>query len=214
MGLMSDILIAGVDEAGKGPVIGPLVICGVALPEDKLDELSKAGVKDSKKLPPNRREQLAGWIRDASETVEITEFTAQTIDRLRKDDVNLNRIEAIGFASIVKKLGVSTVYADSVGPNPGKFADTLRGFLDVDVDLTVECRADENYSVVSAASILAKVRRDERIRKLAEKYGEVGSGYPSDERTVRFLEEWVKSHSDLPNFVRKSWKTAGKLKQS
>ncbi|KXB06282.1 hypothetical protein AKJ51_03935 [candidate division MSBL1 archaeon SCGC-AAA382A20] len=208
---MSDILIATVDEAGRGPVIGPLVICGVAFPKDKLDELSKAGVKDSKKLSPRRRGQLVGWIRGAPETVEITELTAQTVDRLRRNGVNMNRIETIEFATIPKKLVASAVYTDSVGPNSEKFADTLRSFLYTDIDLTVECKADENYLQVSAASILAKVKRDERVRELEEKHGEIGSGYPSDERTVRFLEKWVEDHAELPSFVRRSWRTANGL---
>ncbi|KXA90870.1 hypothetical protein AKJ57_03415 [candidate division MSBL1 archaeon SCGC-AAA259A05] len=205
--------IAGLDEAGRGPVIGPLVIRGVALSAESLDELSEAGVKDSKKLSSKQRKHLAGRIEETSETVEITELTARTIDRLRRNGVNMNRIEAIGFASILKKLGASAVYADSVGPNPEKFADTLRSFLCTDVDLTVECRADEKYVQVSAASILAKVRMDERIRELEEKHGEMGSGYPSDEQTVRFLEKWVESHAELPGSVRKSWKTVDGVKR-
>ncbi|KXA89667.1 hypothetical protein AKJ61_02390 [candidate division MSBL1 archaeon SCGC-AAA259B11] len=206
--------IAGLDETGRGPVIAPLVVCGVALPTESLDKLSEVGVKDSKKLSSKQRKHLAERIRNASEAVETVEFTAQTIDRLRKDGINMNQIEAIGFASLVKKLGIGAVYADSVGPNPGKFADRLRSFLYTDVDLTVECRADENYTQVSAASILAKVRRDKRIRELAEEYGEMGSGYPSDEQTVRFLEEWAESHAELPGFVRKSWKTVERLENS
>lgn len=152
---MAGKCIAGLDEAGRGPVIGPLVVCGVAQPTESLDELSEAGVKDSKKLSSEQRKHLVERIRNASKAVEAVEFTAQTISRLKENGVSMNRIEAVGFASIMKKLGVSAVYVDSVGPNSEKFDDALRSFLCTDVDMTVEYRADEDYTQVSAAPILA-----------------------------------------------------------
>lgn len=202
----------GVDEAGRGPVIGPLAICGAVFPTEKLKTLSGMDVRDSKKLSPKRRERLAEPIKRAAEAYEVVEMKAQTIDRLRGEDgVNLHQVEAIGFTSILKKFDADKVYTDSVGIFPEKFADTLRSFLNTDIDLTVECKADENYLQVSAAFILVKVKRDERVRKLEEKHGEMGSGYPSDERTVRFLEKWVEDHAELPSFVRRSWRTANGL---
>lgn len=108
-------LVAGVDEAGRGPVIGPLVVCGVALPAESLDGLSEAGVKNSKKLSPERRERLAEQIKENSETVETAEFTARTIDRLREDGANMDRIGAIGFTSVLKGFDAGAVHVDPPG---------------------------------------------------------------------------------------------------
>ncbi|KXA90478.1 hypothetical protein AKJ62_00875 [candidate division MSBL1 archaeon SCGC-AAA259D14] len=208
---MSDRHVVGVDESGRGPVIGPLVACGVMVSEENLEVLSEAGVRNSKKLSPERRERLANTIRKAAEAYEVVELGARTIDRLSGDGVNLNRIEAVGFASILKGLDADEAYIDSAGASPEKFVDILQGFLNADIDLTVECKADKNYSVVSAASILAKVKRDKRVEELGKEYSEIGSGYPSDKRTVRFLRKQMENRAKLPDFVRKSWKTVNRL---
>lgn len=207
-------LVAGADEAGRGPVLGPMVICGVTLNPEVFKELNAERVRDSKKIGPQRRVELAKLIIERAERHEIIEFEASEIDRLRLEkDVNLNEIEAIGFARLINKLDPPKVYVDSASANAEKFAESIRQQLEVDTELVVEHEADVKYLPVSAASIIAKVRRDERIEKLSHHYGELGSGYPADERTINFLESWMQEHRELPEFARSSWKTAQRIEK-
>lgn len=189
-----------------------MVISGVTLSPGTFRELKAERVRDSKKISPKRRETLAELIKDRADKYEIVEFSAAEIDQLRAEGTNMNRIEALGFARVLKVLDPPKAYLDSASSNADKFSEHIRNILGQEIEMVVEHKADEKYLPVSAASILAKVRRDGRIDELKEKYGKTGSGYPSDERTIRFLERWMRSHEDLPNFARKSWKTAQRIK--
>jgi ribonuclease HII len=85
-------------------------------------------------------------------------------------------------------------------------------FLPFKVQIISEHKADKKYPIVSAASIIAKVERDKAIKEIEEKYGEVGCGYPTDPKTIKFLEKYLKKYGKYPEFVRKSWKPAKRLK--
>lgn len=205
-------MIAGCDEAGRGPVLGSMVLCGVLLDERTVDELKTAGVRDSKLLTPKRRESLAKLITEKASGVEIIEISAAEIDdsRLVKS-VNLNELEAKNFAQIIDRLKPELVYLDSPDPNPKLFEQRLRRYLKGNPKIVAENFADRKYVAVSAASIVAKVRRDQRIAELRERYGDLGSGYPADPITISFLKRWVQQHGSLPDFARKSWETAQRI---
>jgi ribonuclease HII len=205
-------MIAGADEVGRGPVFGPMVLCGVLLDEKILDELKAAGVKDSKLLTPKRRETLAKLIEERVEKFEIVELSPAEIDELRiVKKVNLNEIEAMNFAKILDYLKPEIAYVDSADPNPAMFKERIERHMKTRTSLVVENYADSTYVVVAAASVVAKVRRDARIAELSRKYGDLGSGYSSDPRTMSFLERWVREHGKLPDFARKSWKPAKRV---
>lgn len=207
-------LVAGADEAGRGPVLGSMIICGVSLKPNVFKELNMERVRDSKLISPKRRAELAELIIDRAEKFEVIEFEAGEIDRLRlSEGVNLNEIEAMGFAEVINRLNPSKMYVDSASSNSEKFAESIKGRLKVNTDLIVEHGADNKYLPVSAASIIAKVKRDDIIMELSRKHGELGSGYPSDERTIKFLENWVKENRSLPSFARKSWKTSQRIEK-
>lgn len=189
-----------------------MVICGITLDPESFEELRVERVRDSKKISPRRRESLAALLKDRAEDYEIVEFGPAEIDQLRAEGTNLNEIEALGFAKILNRLEPPKAYIDSASANTEVFADSISELLECDMELVVEHGADEKYLPVSAASIIAKVRRDSEIEELKKKYGETGSGYPADERTVRFLENWVRENGELPPFARNSWKTAERIK--
>jgi len=200
-------MIAGLDEAGRGPVIGPLVIAGVACPGEDESWLKGLGARDSKLLSARRREDVYREI--ISEfRVEVVRFQPPEVDRALKHRVSLNQVEAKGFARVINQLCPEKAILDCVGRKPRVFSNLVRRGLKVECSLKVEHRADLNYPIVGAASIVAKVERDREIEKLKEKYGEMGSGYASDVATRDFLEKWMEEHDCLPSFVRTSWKTA------
>lgn len=207
--------IAGIDEAGKGPVIGPMCIGGVLADKEKLDSLKNLGVADSKKLAPKKREHLAHQIRKYAQKVYIFEVSPSQIDELRKV-MTMNQIMVLGFSRVLEELQPDMAYVDAADVNAARFGTNLKAqyakkYPEKANELSVvsEHQADATYPVVSAASIVAKVRRDELIKELGKKIGiDFGSGYPSDPKTQRFLEDWSMVHDTLPEFVRHSWKTA------
>lgn len=204
-------MIAGIDEAGKGPVLGPMCIAGVLLDKKNLNELARIGVKDSKKLTARRREVLAADIKKLADKYFILEVSPAQIDELRKI-MTMNEIMVICFAKVLEELKPDRAFVDAADVNAARFGENVRIKYAGEIDITSEHGADEKYPVVSAASIIAKVQRDALISELEENAGvEIGSGYPADPKTIRFLENWIQEHGSLPDFARGSWETAKRL---
>ena len=201
-------MILGIDEAGRGPVIGPLVIAGVMVDEEGLKRLIGLGVKDSKKLSPLQRNELYQGIIGFAAT-HVVKIQAKELDRLmvRK---GLNEIEAKHFAEIIEKTAPIKAYVDAADVSPRNFELMIRGHLKALPALVVEHKADERYPVVSAASIVAKVERDREISALHKIYGDFGSGYPSDPKTNAFLNTCFQKNRSFPECVRKKWKTVAR----
>lgn len=198
--------IIGIDEAGRGPVIGPLVVGGVAVEEEKLEKIEKLQLKDSKRLTPARRKVMARRINKIAEcnTVHIQ---AMDIDNLRAKGINLNEIEKIAIKKVIALSNPDFAYIDCLDINPQRFRDEMESFRN-SLNVIAEHKADDKYPIVSAASIIAKVERDMEIEKLRKEYRDIGSGYPSDPKTIAFLKKY--SYENLPDFVRKSWATVKK----
>lgn len=211
------MLICGIDEAGRGPVIGPLVVAGIVVDEDGLQRLIQLGVRDSKLLSPRRRGELAEQILNIARNYSIVRVQPSEIDAVveRGRRLNrLNRLEARVMARIISELRPDVVYIDASDVSPERFKQHILEELPFKIEVISEHKADRRYPVVSAASIVAKVMRDRDIEDLRRRYGDFGSGYPSDPRTINFLRSWAEKHNSLPDFVRKSWKTAKEILKS
>lgn len=198
--------ILGLDEAGRGPVIGPMVICGVLADETCIPSLVSLGVKDSKRLTPNRRLRLRDGIIRVAQAHLLLELSPREIDHAVKRR-KLNWLEARKMAEIIDELKPDLAYVDAPSVNARGYLRLLRRFLATDARIVAENYADERYPIVGAASILAKTRRDEVVQGYNEAYGDLGSGYPSDEVTVSFLENYYRAHRFFPEFVRLEWET-------
>jgi ribonuclease HII len=204
------MLVGGVDEAGRGCILGALAVAGVSVESSMLDELAALGVKDSKMLSPAQRDALYPEILKVCTRVEVSRIPPKMIDRYvsrGKKYRRLNYLEAIHMAKVIDALAVDEVYVDAPDANPARFQKELAELLSSKPRIIAEHKADVNYAIVSAASIVAKVERDRDVAELREIHGDFGSGYPSDPDTISFLESWVKSKSSQPEFARKSWKT-------
>ncbi|MBI5459272.1 ribonuclease HII [Methanobacterium sp.] len=201
--------IIGIDEAGRGSVLGPLVVSGVAVEEDRVKYLERLGLKDSKKISPKKRIVLSRKIKRIAEchTVHIT---AHDIDTLRSRDVNLNEIEKIAINRIISESNPSTCFIDSMDVKPERLTSELET-MHSEVRVVAEHKADDRYPIVSAASIIAKVERDRAIQDIRKTYENVGSGYPSDPKTIEFLKT-ISPVEDLPDFVRSSWATVERIR--
>lgn len=211
------IRIVGLDEAGRGAIIGPLIIGGVVIEKNKLDKLSTIGVKDSKMLSPKTRNRLLKLIKDISEKVVTKKISPAEIDeyvRKGKKYKRLNYLEAITMGHVALNLDPDIIYVDAADINPERFAEDIRSILKKGVKIISTHRADQKYPIVSAASIVAKCERDAEVTKIAEENGYFGSGYPSDSRTIKFLKDWLSYHGEMPSFSRTSWKTWEKIRST
>lgn len=207
------MLTLGIDDAGRGPVIGPMVLAGCLIDEETEKEFKRLGVRDSKQLTQKRREFLSNIIKEKSTAFEIVVILPAEIDGKNHEGINLNDVEAIKSAEIVNKInkgfGKIKVIVDCPSTNITKWNDFLKTKIDNLSNLEVhsEHKADQNHIAVSAASILAKTMREEQMAELKKKYGnEIGSGYCSDPVTCKFLEKNVhKYNSD--GIFRQTWST-------
>ncbi len=203
------MIIGGVDEAGRGPVFGPMIMALVVVDEKGEKTLRELGVRDSKQLSPKRREELYPEILKIAKDVVIARVEPFEIDAYVSRR-SLNELEAMKIAEMITKAKAAPelLIVDAPDSDPSRFAQRIRKYVDVNV--LAEHEADEKYPVVSAASIVAKVIRDRIIREIEELYGSFGSGYSHDPTTRAFLEEWVRKYGKLPPFARKSWQTSEK----
>jgi ribonuclease HII len=194
--------ICGVDEAGRGSMVGPLVVAGITISKPKISQLKKLGVRDSKKLSPAARERLYKKIIETVDDYYVVRIPPRIIDKSVSNH-SLNHLEAKYMAKVISKLSPSTAFVDSCDVNSKRFGKEISE-LTSNTKIRSYHHADSRFVTVSAASILAKVSRDRAIMKLANSH-DIGSGYPSDPKTKIFVKKLIRKNRDL-SFLRKSWK--------
>ncbi len=199
------MLLMGIDEAGRGCVLGPLVVAAFACDDSQLEALAATGVTDSKKLSAKRRQALLEPLA-ALGAATLHEVTPAQIDA-----GNINTLELEAMAALIRAGRPDAVWIDGPVHPRGipRFERQLRALLEHDPELVIEPKADLNYPVVSAASIFAKTTRDAHIHALDG----VGSGYPSDPKTRAHLQALIATGEPLPPYVRQRWGTVRDLYQ-
>jgi len=210
------MLVAGVDDAGRGSVIGPLVIAGILIDSEDVSKLVQLGVKDSKLLSPSRREALAVDIKRIARKHAVVKLSPAEIDKVVEKGRKLRRLnwlEAQAMAKVIELLRPDVAYVDASDVFEERFKQQILEFLPFKVEIVSEHKADRKYPVVSAASIIAKVERDREIAELKAKYGDFGCGYPTDPKTIEFLHRCLETFKEYPEFVRRSWRPAKKVKR-
>lgn len=203
-------MICGVDEAGKGPVVGPLVVAAVAVNNAK--DIANLGIKDSKQLTKSKRKELANLIKEKFNfAVEIIE--PRIVDEYRRRN-KLNELNREAFERLISKLDPNVAYVDAADVNENRFGSQIKASLTnkKDTDVISMHKADAKIEVVAAASIIAKETRENEIEKLKDKIGDFGSGYPSDERTIKFLKSFYADNGKWPTGTRESWKTLERIR--
>lgn len=195
------MVVAGVDEAGRGPVVGPMVIAIVAGEEAALKAL---GVKDSKLLSRQARERLYQLILKTAKCVNYVVIEPRVIDAWVERH-GLNKLEAENIAKLIELCEADIYYVDSPDPRPSRFASLL---VDATRRRVVAMNKAERIPVVAAASIIAKVVRDRLVDMLKADMGDFGSGYPSDPKTVSAL----RAGAVADECVRHSWSTMKRIR--
>ncbi len=174
------MLVAGIDEAGRGCVLGPLVVAGLTVKEENLSALAALGVKDSKLLTPKKREALFSEIIQLAQKHVIVKVSPLEIDHAVESQrklYKLNRLEAQTMAQIVIALEPDIAYVDAADVLEKRFGQHILEASTFKTQIVSEHKADKTYPVVSAASILAKVERDNAVAVLRNELGDFGTGY-------------------------------------
>jgi len=201
-------IICGIDEAGRGSLLGPIIVAGVCVTKKSISEMVEIGIKDSKLLSPKKRQVLFGHVINVAESICVCRINIEDID-FHVFRNNLNLLEAEAMAITIRNMKSDKTYVDSCDVNPSRYQRTIKSFLKQNNTKLVSMHhADRLSVVVSGASIIAKVIRDSELSKIRIKYGDVGSGYPSDKKTIKFVKEWFRQKNEIPPFARKSWKPA------
>jgi len=206
-------LLLGIDDAGRGPVLGPMILAGVLIEPQEEQTIKDWGAKDSKLLYPTKRKEIKEKI-EAQFKYHIETSTPKEID----DSSNLNYLEAIKAAKIINKLTKDLsekiqVIIDCPSVNIESWSNDVQKLIDNPKNISLSCehKADFNHPVVSAASIIAKEKREDEVYKLKLEFKtDFGSGYPADPKTKEFITE----NFDNPKYkelIRFSWNTVKKL---
>ncbi len=198
-------LVIGIDEAGRGPVLGDMIIALVTLKENKLADLKNLGIKDSKLLTPDQRKKLVPYIISNSVFTAVAHVSTLEIDTYNINQLVFEKITELLYASknILGNYRVKRIVVDMV-KGFKKYINKYREVYPTAEILFVE-KADLNYTEVAAASIIAKYYRDSMIDYLNKIYGNIGSGYPTDPRTINWIKKVASLETTPPAFVRKTW---------
>ena len=205
----------GADEAGKGPVLGPMIAAAVRAPVEAIPE----DVADSKRLSPDRRELLDRQLREHPDVdVGVAAVEPVTIDSPETDMNGLTVAAQARALAVVVDAGDEAV-VDAGDVSESRFARRVREGIEdrgIEIQVIAEHGADDRYQIVAAASVVAKVERDRRMELIDDEYASqvsdegtdtVGSGYPSDPATRALLRAYVRDHGDVPDCARRSWST-------
>ncbi|MCP4764307.1 MAG: ribonuclease HII [archaeon] len=212
--------IMGIDEAGRGPVLGDLFIGGVICTQEQINYLKNNGVDDSKKLSSKKRKILYKIVEKNCLEYKVDTITVKTIDNNIKQPgkKSLNVLEKELMADLIISLQPDEVFIDAIGSKPEKFEEEMKLLIKKKMKkmpkIIAKNKGDSLFTIVGAASIMAKVQRDDMIDKYKEEYaefGDIGSGYTSDAKTIGFLRKYIIKHKNPPKIARKSWETTKKL---
>ena len=202
------MIICGVDDAGRGSMVGPLVIAGVTIDKKNLKKLKSIGVQDSKKLSPKTREILYKKIIEIVDEYYVVRISPKTIDS-NVFKHKLNHLEAKNMAKVIKELSPQVAYVDSCDVDYKRFGNEI-SLLTSNSKIISRHHADSRFVVVAAASIIEKVSRDKSIHRLKKNY-DLGSGYPSDKKTVKCVKKLLLQKKQSYSFIRMSLKPVQKI---
>ena len=199
-------VVLGIDEAGRGPVLGDMFVVCAGFREESIKYLRELGVRDSKSLSPHARAVLFPKIIEIAEVVFVKRYSPSVIDRNNLNKLFVNAVILSIKAVLSMGIDVREVYVDAL--SSPKHKESLVRNIPSNIRFVYEYKADVKYPVVAAASIIAKFLRDTHVSYLRSIYGDFGSGYPSDPKTIKWLAEHAPAESPI---VRKTWLTLKRL---
>ena len=201
-------LILGIDEAGRGPVIGPMTIGGAVIDSARLNELEALKLRDSKKIARNVRTEIFGSLGNFLDGSRVISFEPEELRQ------NLTQIELNAIVDLIEEFKPGEVYIDAPVPPSAipAFVELIRKRVSYEnLKIVAKNKADDIFPIVSAASILAKVTRDNAVEALWKVHGDFGWGYPAEPKTENFLRSCYESTGSFPDCVRLRWGTVQRI---
>ncbi len=190
----------GIDEAGRGSLIGPMIVAAVILDPKGEERLKELGVKDSKMLTPRKREMLEKEIIKNAIWYKRIAVMPSVIDEYNLNKLTLKIMKQLAEEGLRRYPELTEIIVDRVGGYKPPLLKTKSN-----IKQTMEKKADSKYTVVAAASIMAKTERDRIIDFYRKEYGLKGSGYPSDKKTIEWL---LEKKENIPReIIRVKWRT-------
>lgn len=203
--------VVGVDEAGRGSFVGPLVVGAFAIEDSRVDAVRAAGARDSKELSAPAREEVYARLLRLGALASVS-LSPRSVDRAVKNG-GLNTLEAAAFGRVIRRLGADEARVDACDTNEARFGRRVSARAGGGTRILARHHADRDDPIVGAASIVAKVRRDRALARLRATLGEgIGSGYPSDAQTVEFVRAHLREVEGAPAWLRVSWATMTRVK--
>lgn len=204
----------GIDEAGRGPVLGPMVLAAVCLDSNAARVLTRAGLRDSKVYGAGdraraMRAELAGRVLEVAAHVEVHVVDVAEIDRrVVRSELNvLEREVAEGL--IERALGQALERATPIDRIIADGKNLFRPLTARYPQLEALDRAESRHASVAAASVVAKSRRDQIFERIRRRYqpsfGKIRGGGYANAATRQFLRAYAQRHGDLPPEARRSW---------
>jgi ribonuclease HII len=205
--------VLGIDEAGRGSVLGPLVVGAFLCDEGRVEGLRAYGVRDSKMLSPEQREAVYSRLVRVGDLASVA-LLPRTIDRYVAHG-GLNELELESFAKLIRRCAPDVAYVDACDPVAARFGQRLEARVGGMTRVISRHKADRDFPIVGAASIVAKVRRDaalERLRRVAGE--EIGCGYPHDPETQACVLRHARDGGAVPPWMRRTWETVQRVKRA
>ncbi|MDP3799960.1 MAG: ribonuclease HII [bacterium] len=204
-------LVLGIDEAGRGCVIGPLFLGGFLISEEDylIDKLNDLGVTDSKLLVAKKRESIAKEIKKIAYGYKVIKISPADIDKY-----SINELEIKYSAKLINHFLPNRTYLDAPVSRAGikKYCSSINHLcLNKKHKIIGANKMDSTNIAVAAASILAKSEREKYVKILKKTYGDFGSGYPSDSTTIDWLRWWKAKKGEWPVIVRRKWQTLNNI---
>ena len=205
------MIVCGVDEAGRGSVVGDLCIgCFV------VDDTTEYDAKDSKKVSAKKRASYYAHILETGLEVSVLRISSQELNEMHENGMSLNDMEVWGFTKILNELDIrpDRIVLDACDTNQERFGLKVCNGLNYDPQVISCHRADSIYKETAAASIVAKYHRELSMDSMKQIYGQdIGSGYPSDTKTIHWLTQYYQTNQSFPSNTRLFWSTIDRVKQ-
>lgn len=185
-----------------------MVVGGLWVPAERVEELAGLGARDSKELSRDRRAEILDRVQEVALHWQVVLVPPEQID-----GENLTQLELEALAKLIRAHPADRIFLDVPTPPKGiaHFLQALEERVGRSLPLVGENRADQTYPIVGAASILAKVTRDRELEAIRATYGDVGWGYPGEPRVKEFLTDWYRREGRFPPVVRRRWSTAREI---
>ncbi|NHJ46824.1 MAG: ribonuclease HII [Asgard group archaeon] len=217
---MGTRIVVGADEAGRGLIIGPMVIGACAINDEILQKFTSIGIKDSKKYSSHQKLMThANLVKKESLAWSVKILHADVLTNFNKNGMTMDEAEAYTFYRALEEIIKKVPKIDEYQVDNFQAKKKLKSLITdnpkmKNISLKVLPRADLQYPAVSAGSLLARGQSLTELDKIRKQHGNFGSGSTNDKRTINWLKQYYIQNKSWPKkIVRVYWKTIDRIEK-